>query len=196
MPVLKKTEQAESSEEKKPVQEENTINIENEKKKKTDQKRKKEKKEKKPKKKKPYFGFGLTAALIFTFFFIFALLWSLFISGPSRLHDAKVSERIAVIKEQVPAIQGIEETTFEYITYQGYTTDTLYWFDETGQIITTRELSTLDYNKARQTASETYGIDPVSVQLAFGYTSPVYEVQGENSFLLLNYDTFEKVYER
>lgn len=150
----------------------------------------------KKKKKSPYFGWQLTAGLVIFLVLAVSVIWSLFISGPQRLYEAKQEEVLAAIREQVPAVQGMEENVFEYVTYQGYTTDTLYWFDQTGTIITTRGLETLDYNKARQTAQDQYGIEPVSVELAFGYTSPVYEIQGEDSLLMLDYDSLEKVYER
>lgn len=153
-------------------------------------------KRKKPAKKKKYFGWGLTASLAVLFVLIFAVMWALFISGPSRLHEEKQRQVREVIASEVPEIQGVEENIFEYITYQGYTIDTLYWFDQTGQIITTRPLDTLDYNKARQKALDSCGIDAQSVELAFGYTSPVYEIVSGDVLIMLDYDTLEKVYER
>ena len=71
-----------------------------------------------------------------------------------------------------------------------------YWFDQTGQVITERSMDTLDYNKARQMALDTYQMEAESVELAFGYTSPVYEMKSRDRLLMLDYDTFEKVYER
>lgn len=153
------------------------------------------KRRKKTKKKKVY-GWQLTCFLIVLLIGLFSAMWALFVSGPARVHEEKQKQTFEVIRSQVPEIQGLEENVFEYITYQGYTADTLYWFDQTGQIITSRGLDTLDYNKARQTALDDYGIDAQSVELAFGYTSPVYEIQAENTLLMLNYDTLEKVYER
>lgn len=130
------------------------------------------------------------------FILVFSVMWALLISGPSRLHEEKQAQTIRVIEENVQGIQGIEENIFEYVTYQGYTTDTLYWFDQTGQVITERSMDTLDYNKARQMALDTYQMEAESVELAFGYTSPVYEIKSRDRLLMLDYDTFEKVYER
>lgn len=138
----------------------------------------------------------MTLGLCLAFVVVFWLLWCLFVAGPSRVHDQVEQERIDAIKSEVPNIQGLNQNNFEYITYQGYTDDTLYWFDMTGQIITTREMQTLDYNKARETAKSTYGIDADVIELAFGYTTPVYELQGSGKLLMLDYDTLEKVYER
>lgn len=156
----------------------------------------KRKKTHRKKKKKKVYGWPLTAALLAFFILVFSVMWALLISGPSRLHEEKQAQTIRVIEENVQGIQGIEENIFEYITYQGYTTDTLYWFDQTGQVITERSMDTLDYNKARQMALDTYQMEEESVELAFGYTSPVYEIKSRDRLLMLDYDTFEKVYER
>mgnify|MGYP004445488003 FL=1 len=142
------------------------------------------------------YGWPLTAGLIFSFLLIFWVLWSLFIAGPSRIHEQVEAERVETIKAEVPDIEGLKQNTFEYITYQGYTKDTLYWFDVTGKIITTREMKTLDYNKAKETAKSKYGIDTSVIELAFGYNTPVYKIEGSGKMLLLDYDTMSKVYER
>ena len=127
-----------------------------------------------------YYGFPMTLTLVFTFLFVFALLWSLFISGPARVHDEQLAKAYVTIEKKVP----------------GYTEDTLYWFDQKLDEITTRDIGTLDYEKAREIAQKEYGIEPSTVELTFGYNSPCYEVIGSDRMLLLDYDTFTRVYER
>jgi hypothetical protein len=85
---------------------------------------------------------------------------------------------------------------FDYVTYQGYTDDTLYWFDENGQVITSRDMSTLDYDSALQAAKDDYDMEAETITLAFGYDSPVYQLEEGKRLLLLDYDSLERVYER
>ena len=143
-----------------------------------------------------YYGFPMTLTLVFTFLFVFAHLWALFISGPARVHDEQLAKAYATIEKKVPGIQGLRQNIFDYVTYQGYTEDTLYWFDQKLDEITTRDIGTLDYEKAREIAQKEYGIEPSTVELTFGYNSPCYEVIGSDRMLLLDYDTFTRVYER
>lgn len=149
------------------------------------------------KKKKPkYYGPWLSFVLACTLVCLIALLWSLFISGPARLHEEQLQAAYAKIQKQVPDIKGLEQNIFEYVTYSGYTTENVYWFNQKCEEIAVRDLSTLDYAKVRQVAKEEYGIDAETIDLTFGYSAPCYEVRGKNTLLLLNYDTLENVYER
>ena len=143
-----------------------------------------------------YHGPGTTLSLAAVLVLLVGILWSLFISGPARIHDEELADAYARIEEEVPGIQGVEQNIFDYITYQGYTEDTLYWFDQKLDVITPRDSSTLDYDKVREIAQKDYGIEPDTVQLTFGYNSPCYEVIGSKRMLLLDYDTFSRVYER
>lgn len=150
----------------------------------------------KKKKKSKYFGSWMTALLIGIIVLMIALLWSVFISGPARIYEEKRENRYAQIRKEVKGIKGLEENTFDYLTYQGYTEDTLYWFNEKCEIITTREIGTLDYEQAKSVAKNQYNLKTDSISLTFGYDSPCYELHGSNRILMLDYDTLEKVYER
>ncbi len=142
------------------------------------------------------FGIGLTIALWALLILIIASIWALFISGPARLHDEQTAKVRQTIEEQVPGIEHLSECDFDYVTWTGNTADTLYWFDTTGQPITTRELSTLDYNGAREKARTDYGMEAETVRIAYGYSAPVYELENEDKILMLDYDTLDWVYER
>lgn len=145
---------------------------------------------------KKTFGFSVTIFLWALAIGLVSVFWALFISGPVRLHDAQLETTEQVIREAVPEIKGLEQNIFEYVTWQGYTEDTLYWFDNNGGQLTTRGIETLDYEAARENAKENYSIETESIRLAFGYDSPVYEIQGSGRLLLLDYDTLTRIYER
>ncbi len=145
---------------------------------------------------KDTYGWPFTLVLWLVLVFGICCIWALFISGPVRLHEAQLTQVKETIETQVPSIQGLQQTAFDYVTWQGYTTELLYWFDATGSLITTRELSTLDYNEARETAKENYGMEARIVFLAYGYSGPVYQLETETRLLMLDYDTLDWVYER
>ncbi|HIW18169.1 MAG TPA: hypothetical protein H9886_03435 [Candidatus Faecalicoccus intestinipullorum] len=147
-------------------------------------------------KKNRKYGARFTALLGILFIVLFSVLWALFISGPNRIQEENQERMIAQIEKNNPDIQGLTIHQFDYLTAQGYTETTLYWFDATGNEITTRDISTLDYQKARDIASEDYGIEAESVELGYGYDNPVYVIQGADRMLLLDYDSFVRVYER
>ncbi|MDO4663331.1 MAG: hypothetical protein Q4A59_00445 [Erysipelotrichaceae bacterium] len=145
---------------------------------------------------KRYWGWGVTLGLFAALILIIVLLWALFISGPARIEDATnktVRERIS---EQVEDIQGLRQTKFDYVTWQGYNESTLYWFDATGTKITERDLSTLNYQQAREKALADYNLDATTVEVAYGYSAPVYRLENKERILMLDYDTLEWVYER
>lgn len=138
----------------------------------------------------------LTLLLLLGNIALILVLWALFVGGPSRIHEEQQQKAITAIKEEVPEMQGLEQTIFDYVTWQGYTPDTLYWFDGNGSVITTRDMGTLDYDKAKAEAKEKYGIEAETIQTAYGYSAPCYEIRGSGRLLLLDYDTLEWIYER
>lgn len=146
--------------------------------------------------KKGTYGWSMTAALFAVLFLMIICLWALFISGPSRLYDEQVAQVQARIEEQVPHVEGLTENKFDFVTWQGYTDQKLYWFDAQGGIITERDLSTLNYEAAREKARSSYDMDPETVTLAYGYSAPVYQLQSGEQILMLDYDTLDWVYER
>lgn len=146
--------------------------------------------------KNKFYGKRLTAVLWIVLILIIAILWSLFISGPSRVHEVTLQNDLDQITEENKGITGLTVHQFDYTTYQGYTETTLYWFDENCEIITTREIATLDYEAAKEKASTDYGIECDTIELGYGYDNPVYEIRGSNKIILLDYDTLERVYQR
>lgn len=138
----------------------------------------------------------LTLILCIVLFLIVSGTWSLFISGPSRIHEETRAATIEKIEKRVQGIQGITCHIFDYVTFNGYTENMLYWFDENGDTITKREISDLDYDRAKEVAKEEYGMDCQSIELGYGYNNPCYEIKGKDALILIDFDTFVRVYER
>lgn len=139
---------------------------------------------------------GLTVLLFVVLILMISILWSLFISGPSRIHEEEIAQKMALIQKNNKDVKGLTRHVFDYVTYQGYTEDTLYWFDANGDIIVTREMMDLDYDKAKKVAQEEYGIKCEQIQLGYGYNNPCYEIKGDKSIILIDFDNFIRVYER
>ena len=93
-------------------------------------------------------------------------------------------------------IKGLTCHIFDYVTFNGYTKDTLYWFDENGDTITKREISDLNYEKAKDVAKEEYNVDCKTIELGYGYNNPCYEIVGTDYMILIDFDSFVRVYER
>lgn len=143
-----------------------------------------------------YYGKKLTWGLWIVFLLLLAILWSLFISGPSRVQEVRLEQRLETIKKETKGVQGLTMHRFDYTTYQGYTETTLYWFNENCDVITTREIETLDYEQAKKVALETYGVEARTIELGYGYDNPVYEIRSKDTMILLDYDSYERVYQR
>lgn len=139
---------------------------------------------------------AFTALLVFIMVLIITVFWSLFVSGPSRVYEKKQERIVAGIMDENARIKGLTRHEFAYVTYQGYTEDTLYWFNEKSDLITTRSIESLNYEGAKQAALDRYKIECDTITLGYGYNSPVYEIRGSGKLLLLDYDTFTRVYER
>lgn len=141
-------------------------------------------------------SFEVTLLLFVVLFLIVSCTWSLFVSGPARLHEANLEAKYQKIRKDYPGVMGLTCHIFDYVTYNGYNDDTLYWFDDNGELITKREIMDLDYDRAKTVAKEEYGIDCKSIELAYGYNNPCYEIKGTNGLILIDFDTFVRVYER
>ena len=141
-------------------------------------------------------SFRLTFILCIVLFLIISLNWSLFISGPSRIQEEKNEKILSKIEKRVEGIKGLTCHIFDYVTFNGYTKDTLYWFDENGDTITKREISDLNYEKAKDVAKEEYNVDCKTIEFGYGYNNPCYEIVGTDYMILIDFDSFVRVYER
>lgn len=142
------------------------------------------------------FNRRFTAVLWIILILLVMVLWSLFISGPNRIHEEQERILREKIEKKVDNIQGVSKHLFDYKTYQGYTDSTLYWFDAKGNVITTRKIKELDYDKASEVAKEDYGISTASIYLGYGYDNPCYVIEGKNKMILIDFDNYAKIFER
>ncbi len=142
------------------------------------------------------FNRRFTALLWVILIGLILIFWALFISGPNRVREAVEEQNIAKIESTYEDITGITTNTFAYKTYQGYTDTTLYWIDSNCDLITSRTIDTLDYDKAEDIALTNYDVEAQSITLGYGYDNPCYIIEGKYKLLYIDYDTFEKIYER
>ncbi len=137
-----------------------------------------------------------TALLWVVLIALILVFWALFISGPNRVHEDVEQQNMSQIQSTYKNIKGVTTNMFAYKTYQGYTDSTLYWLDSNCDLITSRPIDTLDYDKAKDIAITNYDVEAQSITLGYGYDNPCYVIQGKFKLLYLDYDSFEKIYER
>ena len=123
-------------------------------------------------------GTKTTLGLVIILVLILLVIWSEFISGPNRVKEQIYTQRVEKIEKQNKHIKGISEHVFDYTTYQGYDDTTLYWYNAKSELITSRDIETLNYKKAKRIAKKNYKIKCESVVLGYGYNNPVYEIRG------------------
>lgn len=138
---------------------------------------------------------ALSVVLFLVLLLVIALLWTLNVSGPARAYEQKLNDQIAQIRRAHTAVDNIERNVFRYITYVGEDTSSYYWFNEEGQVITTRAKNTRDDAAAMQAVSR-LGYAPLEVSLGYGYENPAYVVRCDDRLVLLDYDSKEMIYER
>lgn len=136
----------------------------------------------------------LTIGLVIVLILLMMSLWSLFISGPVRIHEQQDASMLAKIEDKVKGIQGITSHQFAYLTFNGYTKSKLVWFDAKGKVITERKIETLDYDKVEKWVKKKYGFKPETIGLGYGYDNPAYVIQQNKTLILIDYDTFVLVY--
>ena len=93
-------------------------------------------------------GTKTTLGLVIILVLILLVIWSEFISGPNRVKEQIYTQRVEKIEKQNKHIKGISEHVFDYTTYQGYDDTTLYWYNAKSDLITSRDIETLNYKKA------------------------------------------------
>lgn len=138
---------------------------------------------------------AISMALFLLLLLVIAVLWSLSVSGPARAYEQKIARQVQTIEQTHTAVENIERHVFRYITYTGEDAGSYYWFNEEGQVITTREKTTLQEETVRA-AVRAMGYDVVSITLGYGYENPAYIVDCGDRVVLLDYDSHEVIYER
>lgn len=137
----------------------------------------------------------LTTVLLIVLLVIIYIEIAIYISGPARAYEKKIVAQQEVIQEQYPNIKNIQRHAFQYIVYSGEDTDAYLWLNENGELVTSREKSTLQMEEVVSTLETTYGITDATIILGYGYDNPVYVAKIDNREILLDYDTLELVYD-
>ena len=138
---------------------------------------------------------AVSASLLLVLLLVIAVLWSLSVSGPARAYEQKLEQQVRTIQEAHTAVGNIERHVFRYVTYTGEDDTSYYWFNEEGQVITTREKTTRD-DEAARTAVTQMGYTVETVTLGYGYEGPAYLVYCTDRLIVLDYDSREVIYER
>lgn len=136
----------------------------------------------------------LTIGLVVVLVLLVMGLWSLFISGPVRIHEQQETAMLAKMEAKVKGIEGLTSHQFAYLTFNGYTKSKLVWFDAKGNIITERKIETLNYDKVSKWVKKKYGFTPETIGLGYGYDNPAYIIQHHKTLIVVDYDTYVLVY--
>lgn len=118
-----------------------------------------------------------------------------FISGPARAYEEKIQEEEQKIKEQFSTITKLNRHVFQYTVYSGSVDETMMWFNERGEVITTRDMRDISIDEVSKKVLEEYAMKDVEITLGYGYHNPVYVVVSKTRELLLDIDSLELVYD-
>lgn len=127
------------------------------------------------------------------------VLWieiCLFISGPNLRYESKVNSQIQTIKSNYQNIEDLDRHVFSYIIYIGHDKDQYHWFNERGEILTSRKLEEIDLNKAKEQAEKTYQLTDYELKIGYGYDNPVYIIENKDFEIYLDIDTMKRVFYR
>ena len=109
----------------------------------------------------------LTIELLFILILIIWIEICLFISGPNLRYEDKIATQIMTIRANHQNIQEINRHVFSYVIYSGHDEEQYYWFNERGEVLTTRKMDEVDITKADYEAKNTYKL--ADYELKIGY---------------------------
>lgn len=139
---------------------------------------------------------AITAVLAVVLIAVILVEISLFISGPARSYEAKIANQEKAITDKYQDIEHLTRHVFKYIVYIGDDDENIVWFNEEADAIVSKEKSTLQMDKALQTASQAYGLENSEAVLGYGYDNPVYLITSGDVEVMLDYDTLKVVHYR
>lgn len=138
----------------------------------------------------------VTSGLIVVLLLVIIVEISLFISGPKQKYEADIEQVNKQIQTEYKAVHTTGRHVFAYIMYMGEDSNTAYWFNEEGKLMTSREKNTLQMETALAKAQLLYTMADATVSLGYGYDGPIYIVANEQEEVYFDIDTMEKVYYR
>lgn len=138
---------------------------------------------------------SITCCLLLLLGIVIYIEIAAFISGPIRSYELKVQKQEIKIKETYPNISDIYRHVFQYTVYSGSIKQSIIWFNENGEVITTRKKENLSTDEVSKKAINDYQMKDFEVNLGYGYDNPVYVIVSKNREVLLDFDSLDLVYD-
>lgn len=138
---------------------------------------------------------GITCCLLLLLGIVIYIVIAAFISGPIRAYELKVEKQEIKIKEAYPNISDIYRHVFQYTVYSGSIEQGIMWFNENGEVITTRKKEDLLIDEVSKKAINDYQMKDFEVKLGYGYDNPVYVIVSKYREVLLDFDSLDLVYD-
>lgn len=139
---------------------------------------------------------AVTIGLLLALMLVIFIEISLFISGPSIRYEDKITKQIETITSNYENLEDMDRHVFQYIIYSAHDEQSYYWFNENGEMLTRRDRTEIDMEKAKQIALTQYQIEASSIRIGYGYKNPVYVIENESMELYLDLDTLAQVFVR
>lgn len=118
-----------------------------------------------------------------------------YISGPLRSYDLKIEKQKDKIKEIYPEISNIYRHVFQYTVYSGSVKQSIVWFNENGEVVTTRNKEDVSMEAVSKKAIDDYHLNDFEINIGYGYDNPVYVIVSKECEVLLDFDSLELVYD-
>lgn len=136
--------------------------------------------------------FSITIGLLLVLSLVILINIGLFITGPSLRYEDKIATQEALIRQNHENIQELDRHVFAYVIYSGHDDASYYWFNEQGELLTTRKQSEIDIEQAKQKGA----LENATVRIGYGYENPVYVIENDDAEVYLDLDTYEQVFYR
>lgn len=120
---------------------------------------------------------------------------AIYISGPSRKYEDSVAKQEQKIKDAYGSVKELHRHVFQYTVYVGEDEQLYIWFNEEGNVVTTKEKSSARFSEAKRIAQSVYGLQDAEISLGYGYKNPVYVLVSDEREILLDYDSMEELYD-
>lgn len=131
--------------------------------------------------------------MILLFLILIAVNYALNISGPAMQAEIKENQMILKIQETYPDCDDFYRHSFRYVTYSASDDKNMYWFNQFGELIQTKALTSAKTDEAVEIASK-YGLGDAEMHFGYGYENAVYVFEQKGTYLYLDYDTLEVIY--
>lgn len=146
-----------------------------------------------------WFSFSKVAAtvgLLIILLIVILIEIVLFISGPVLRYTDKVDKQIKTIQTSYEQVEEINRHVFNYIIYSAHDDQSYYWFNENGELLTSRAMAEVRLDEVKQLAVSDYQLEDATVKIGYGYENPVYIIENEQMEVYLDFDSMKQVFIR